>query len=63
MENPKLIIAPKRYSGESTVISVRVPRDMVAELDSIAESTGRTRNEITTLCLEYAITNMEITAL
>lgn len=61
MEKPKLQITPKRYSGESTVISMRMPKDMVLELDKIAEATGRTRNEIMMLCLEYAIDNMEIT--
>ena len=61
MEKPKLQITPKRYIGESTVISMRAPKDMVLELDKIAEATGRTRNEIMMLCLEYAIDNMEIT--
>lgn len=61
MEKPKLQITPKRYSGESTVISMRMPKDMVLDLDKIAEATGRTRNEIMMLCLEYAIDNMEIT--
>lgn len=61
MEIPKLQISPKKYVGESTVISVRVPKDMVADVDRIAEATGRTRNEIMTLCLEFAITHMEVT--
>lgn len=61
MEKPKLQIAPKRYTGESTVISIRAPKDLVAELDKIAAVTGRTRNEIMLLGLEYAIKNMEIT--
>lgn len=61
MEKPKLQITPKRYVGESTVISMRAPKDLVADLDKIAATTGRTRNEIMMLCLEYAIANMEIT--
>lgn len=61
MEKPKLQISPKKYIGESTVVSVRMPKDMVADLDRIAEITGRTRNEIMTLCLEFAITHMEVT--
>lgn len=40
---------------------MRMPKDMVLDLDKIAEATGRTRNEIMMLCLEYAIDNMEIT--
>ena len=61
MEEPKLHISPKKYIGESTVVSVRMPKDMVADLDRIAEATGRTRNESMTLCLEVAITHMEVT--
>lgn len=60
MHKPKLQITSKRYTGETTVISMRAPKDMVLELDRIAEKTGRTRNEIMMLCLEYAITNAEI---
>lgn len=61
MEKPKLQISPKKYKGDSTVVSLRAPKDMVADLDQIAEITGRTRNEIMTLCLEFAITHMEVT--
>ena len=61
MEEPKLQISPKKYIGESTVVSVRMPKEMGADLDRSAEITGRTRNEIMTLCLEFAITHMEVT--
>ena len=30
------------------------------ELDKIAEQTGRTRNEIIQMCLEFAVENLEI---
>lgn len=60
MQKPKLQIIPKRYKEETIVISMRAPKDMVADLDKIAEQTRRTRNEIMTLCLEYAIENLEI---
>lgn len=58
---PKLTISPKKYVGETSVISSRLPKDMIKDLDSVAEKTGRTRNEIMLMCLEYALTNMEIT--
>ncbi len=45
MEMPILKIEPKRYTGESTVVSMRMPRDMVKELDNIAATTGYTRTE------------------
>lgn len=43
------------------MISVRMPKDMIADLDKVAESTGRTRNELMLMCLEYALKNMEVT--
>ena len=60
MEKPKLKIEPKRYGGETSVVSMRMPKSMVADLEKIAEATGRTRNEVMMLCLEYAIDNLEL---
>lgn len=59
-ENPKLIITPKSYTGESSVISARLPKDMIADLDKAAKMTGRTRNEIIQMSLEFALKNLEI---
>ena len=59
-EIPKLIIPPKKYKGETTVISVRMPKDMIADLDKVADVTGRTRNEIMLMCLEYTLKNLEV---
>lgn len=60
MEDPKLEIAPKKYSGESTVISMRITKAMLADIDKIAAETGRTRNELMTLGLEFALKHIEI---
>ena len=60
MEDPKLEIAPKKYSGESTVISLRITKAMLADIDKIAAETGRTRNELMTLGLEFALKHIEI---
>ncbi|MBR6940350.1 MAG: hypothetical protein IKH65_06075 [Clostridia bacterium] len=60
MDEKKLIINQKKYSGESSVLSLRLPNELVSELDSIAENTKRTRNDIVQKCLEYAIQNIEI---
>lgn len=59
-EKPKLQITSKKYTGESSVISLRLPKDMLKDIDEIAKITGRTRNEILTMSLEYAMKNMEI---
>jgi len=37
MAVPKLIIQPKKYTEESTVISMRLPKDMIRDIDSIAK--------------------------
>ena len=46
MADKKLVISSKKFRGDSSVVSVRLPNDMIEKLDAIAEETGRTRNEI-----------------
>ena len=58
MSEKKLIIPPHSYGRESTVISLRLPKDMLAEIDQAAKDTGRTRNEIVVLCMEFALEHM-----
>ena len=59
-KTPKLYIPPKKYTGESTVVSMRMPKDMMEEIDRIAKSTGRNRSELMTLFVEFAMKHMEI---
>ena len=60
MDKPKLQIKPKKYTAESTIMSMRIPKDMIRDLDAVAAKTGRTRNEIIAMSLEFALANMEI---
>ena len=60
MSNEKLIISSKKYRGDSAVISIRLPDELVKKLDSIATETGRTRNEVIQKCLAFAADNLEI---
>ncbi len=60
MADEKLIITAKKYTEESTIISMRLPKDMLRDLDSVAARTGRTRNEIMSRCLEFALKHMDI---
>ena len=60
MENKKLVIPSKKYRGDSMVVSTRLPNELVSSLDEIAQKTGRTRNEIMKMCLEFAVENLEI---
>ncbi len=61
MPDKKLIISSKKFRGDSSVVSVRLPNDMIEKLDAIAEQTGRTRNEIIQKCLAFSIENIEVT--
>ena len=56
----KLVIHVRKYKGESTVVSARLPVDMVKRIDTIAEQTGRNRNEIIALCMEFALENLSM---
>lgn len=60
MEKKKFIVPMHRYGGESSVISLRLPREMLKVIEEVAAQTGRTRNEILVMALEYALDNMEI---
>ena len=60
MEHKKLVIPSKKYRGDSMVVSTRLPNELVSNFDKIAEQTGRTRNEIMQMCLEFAVENLEI---
>ena len=60
MSEPVLRISPKKYNGETTIISMRLAKDMVKDIDAIANMTGRNRNEILTMSLEFALNHMEI---
>ena len=55
MAVPKLIIQPKKYTEESAVISMRLPKDMIRDIDAIAKYVGCTRNEIMVKCFEFAL--------
>ena len=54
----KLVIAHKKYGGQSSVVSVRLPKDMLEELDAVAAKTGRTRNEVIAMSLEFSLERM-----
>ncbi len=60
MTEPRFQIKPKKYNGESSVVSMRMPKDMLREIDEIAERTGRTRNEFLLMSLEFALDHLEV---
>ena len=57
MKDDKLVIRPKRIKGDDgyKVFSIRVKEDTVRRIDDISVQTGRSRNELVGMFLEYAI--------
>ncbi|MGM9538162.1 MAG: CopG family transcriptional regulator [Candidatus Onthomonas sp.] len=57
MEEDHLIIRPKRPKGEDgyKIFSVRIKEETVSRLDEISVQTGRSRNELIGIFLDYAI--------
>ncbi len=60
MDEKKLIISSKKYRGDTSVVSARLSNDLIKKLDEIAEKTGRTRNEIVQICLEFSVDSIEV---
>lgn len=59
-DKKKLVIQRQKYGNETSVISMRMPKGMLADIDKVAAETGRTRNEILMLSIEFALENIEI---
>ena len=62
MDEPVFIIRQKKYVGETMVVSMRIPKDMLSDIDKAAQVSGRTRNEIMSMSLEFALNHMKVTA-
>lgn len=62
MDNRNLVIHPKRAKGEDgyRTFSVRVKEDIVEQVNEIAAKTGRSRNELIGILLEYALARCTI---
>ena len=58
----KLIIPKKSLKGEDgyKTFSVRIKDETVANLDTLAKKTNRSRNEIINMLLDYAIDHCEV---
>ena len=47
----KFIIRAKKNYGETSVVSCRMPNDVLKQLDKVSARTGRTRNELILKCV------------
>lgn len=59
MNNEPLRIKKKSDDGYR-VISIRIREDVLGELDRLADTSNRSRNEIINLILEHGVQNIEI---
>lgn len=62
MPEDKLIIKAQKLQGNDgyRTFSIRIKEEIVDSLDSISNQTGRSRNELIGVFLEYAIKNCRI---
>lgn len=60
MNEPVFQVTPKKYGGGSSVVSMRLPTKMLRRIDAVAADTGRTRNELLLMSLEFALDHLEI---
>lgn len=63
MKDGKIRITKKKnLKGEdgNSIISVRIKKTVLSELDNIAKQTDRSRNEVINILLEQAVENIEI---
>lgn len=57
MKDDNLIVTPKKAKGEDgyKTFSIRVKEEIIAQIDEVSTRTGRSRNELIGLFLEYAV--------
>ena len=60
MSEPVFRIPKKKYGGDTTVVSMRISRELLKDIDKVADLSGRSRNEILTMSLEFALMHTEV---
>lgn len=55
-----LKVSAKKYIGETSVVSLRMPNELIKKIDDVCDKTGRTKNDLIIKCLDFAIDNIEI---
>lgn len=59
-KKPKLQIPIRKYRGTTSVVSARLPKDLISAIDRVSKKTGYNRNEVLSMCLEFAVENIEV---
>ncbi len=62
MDSSKLIIKAKNLLGDDgyRVFSVRLKQSLLEQIDEVSQKTGRSRNEIISLFVQYAYEHCEV---
>lgn len=62
MKDERLIIKPKRPKGEDgyKVFSIRIKEKAVAQIDELSMKTGRSRNELIGIFIDFALLHCEV---
>ncbi|NLC73648.1 MAG: ribbon-helix-helix protein, CopG family [Clostridiales bacterium] len=60
MSEDKLVIDQKKYNTNSSVVTVRMPSQMLETVDEISKKTNHTRNDIILKCLDFSLEKVEI---
>lgn len=56
----KLVVSSKKFKGETSVVALRMPKELIEKIDSVCEQTGRSRNEIIIKSISFALDNLVI---
>lgn len=58
MEAKKLVLSAKKFKADNTtIISARVPTELIKRIEDLAKRTNRNRNEMVQILLTYAVDN------
>lgn len=61
MANKKFVVKTKKsYYERTSVVSVRFPNHLLDKLDVVSNKTGRSRNELVLMCVDFALDNIQI---
>lgn len=62
MKEDKLVIQPKHPKGEDgyKTFSIRIRDELVERIDKVSTESGRSRNELIGIFLEYAAARCEV---
>lgn len=58
MEEKKLVLSAKKFKADiTTIVSARVPTELIKKIEVLAKKTNRNRNEMIQILLTFAVDN------